>query len=418
MVKEGDIFITQLERGFFGAFRVLKTNIRFDFLKKTDCYLIALTPYIGATKPLLDDERLTQALRQKRFAYQNAAHINIYSDTKKLLEGYFEYLGNLPLTEWEAALKPEIGDGEDGGFPLAGAIQKDFGRDTFLEWRWENEHEAMLHEYQKMIDKRAEEKAKRAQQNPKITIGKTITHALRFQDEKSDKFWRVEYAGSALAVNSGKTGTTGKYQIKEFDSPAACEKEAAKLIAAKIKKGYQPFPDFDVDQQLYIDDAEIGPHPLTSHPKFRICFREGFYYSGIDEEAPFGSDEGSDTLAHIQEEIRKAKAFDFAAFPKKLVEIGWDLTYLPATDLSRESVESLAKSDEMNLMQSDMVTYATAFAQIKITGRLAPALKSAALSAMRRMAMVAVILGWNTTGQPSEITSKMIGDLEKFPAGR
>jgi predicted DNA-binding WGR domain protein len=34
--------------------------------------------------------------------------------------------------------------------------------------------------------------------------------AYRFKDEKSDKFWRIEYAGDAYAVNYGKAGTTGK----------------------------------------------------------------------------------------------------------------------------------------------------------------------------------------------------------------
>jgi uncharacterized protein YfeS len=41
----------------------------------------------------------------------------------------------------------------------------------------------------------------------------------------------------------------------------------------------------------------------------------------------------------------------------------------------------------MRMTQSDMVTYANAFAQIKITGRIDPALKTAALNAVRRMEM-------------------------------
>ena len=236
----------------------------------------------------------------------------------------------------------------------------------------------------------------------------------RFQDENSDKFWRVEYAGTNLAVNYGKTGTTGKYQVKEFDSPEECEKEVKKLIASKVKKGYQPYADFDLDHHFYIDDEEIGPHPLTSHPNFRAHFTDDFYYSCLDEEAPFGSDEGSDTLAQIEEDLRKSKSFDFVAFPQKLVEQYWDMRYLPAQDLSPDAVEQIVKSDEMDVTQSDMVTYAAAFAQIKITGRISPALKSAALNAMRRMQMTAVICGWNTSGEPSVFATRMIDDLERF----
>ena len=238
----------------------------------------------------------------------------------------------------------------------------------------------------------------------------------RYKDEKSDKFWRIEYSGTAFAVNYGKTGTTGQYQIKEFGSDEECQKEAKKLITSKVKKGYKPYPEFDPAKQFYFDDEEIGLHPLTFHPVFRNHFTDDFYYDCGDEEAPFGSDEGSDTLAHICEEIRKNKTSDFAAFPKKLVEEYWEMKYIPAENISQEAVEKLAKEDEMNMTKSDMVTYATAFAQIKITGRLDAKLKAAALNSIRRIEIAAVILGWNKTGKPSEIAEKMISGLESFKA--
>ncbi|MBW1657925.1 WGR domain-containing protein [Flavobacterium quisquiliarum] len=238
--------------------------------------------------------------------------------------------------------------------------------------------------------------------------------AYRYQDEKSDKFWRIEQDEPAFAVNYGKTGTTGKYQIKEFDSVEECQKEVKKLIDSKKKKGYKLYPEFDLNNHYYFDDEEIGLHPLTSHPKFRAHFKDEFYYDCGDEEAPFGSDEGSDTLAQITEDLRKTKTFDFTSFPKRLIEEYWDMTYLPAEDISRENIEQLVKTDEMNLTQSDMVTYATAFAQIKITGEVDGALKVLALNAMKRMEIIAELLKWNTTGKPSEIGTKMMHDLEQF----
>ncbi|MFD2942143.1 WGR domain-containing protein [Flavobacterium notoginsengisoli] len=238
--------------------------------------------------------------------------------------------------------------------------------------------------------------------------------AYRYHDEKSDKFWRIEHDESAFAVNYGKTGTTGKYQIKEFDSTEECQKEVKKLIDSKKKKGYKPYPEFDSNNHYYFDDEEIGLHQLTSHPKFRAHFTSEFYYDCGDEEAPFGSDEGSDTLAQIAEDLRKNKTFNFTSFPKKLIEEYWDMTYLPAEDISHESIEQLVKTDEMNLTQSDMVTYATAFAQIKITGEVDAELKVLALNAMKRIEIVAELLKWNTTGKPSEISIKMINDLEQF----
>jgi uncharacterized protein YfeS len=75
-----------------------------------------------------------------------------------------------------------------------------------------------------------------------------------------------------------------------------------------MKKGYLFYPDFDPDAQFYFDDDEIGLHPLTSRPKYRARFTDDIYYDCADEETPFGSDEGSDTLAFIEENIRFSSA--------------------------------------------------------------------------------------------------------------
>lgn len=53
-----------------------------------------------------------------------------------------------------------------------------------------------------------------------------MIQALHFKDEKSDKFWFIETLDCELMVNYGKTGVTGKYEIKEFDTVEECEKEA------------------------------------------------------------------------------------------------------------------------------------------------------------------------------------------------
>ena len=57
-----------------------------------------------------------------------------------------------------------------------------------------------------------------------------------YHDEKSNKFWWIDYEGDSLAVNYGKVGSIGKFQTKEFDNEEQCLKEASKLIAAKMKK--------------------------------------------------------------------------------------------------------------------------------------------------------------------------------------
>ncbi len=62
---------------------------------------------------------------------------------------------------------------------------------------------------------------------------------LEYKDEKSNKFWSIEVLSNRYTVCYGKIGTEGKEQIKEFSSEEEAQKEAEKLIASKIKKGYK-----------------------------------------------------------------------------------------------------------------------------------------------------------------------------------
>lgn len=240
------------------------------------------------------------------------------------------------------------------------------------------------------------------------------TQAFRFIDDKSDKFWAVETLGSDLVVRYGKTGTIGKFQIKEFGGADEAAKEAAKLVASKTRKGYRPYPEFDPQHQYYLDDQEVGLHRLTSHPAFRAHFSDDFYYNCCDEDAPFGSDEGSDTLDILEEALRANPKLDFASFPEHLVSGDWDMSYLPATDTEPdpEAVRQLLETDDMHLTQSDMVTYATAFAQIKITGRIDPDLGQHGLNSLARFAVADQLRGI----APSEVQQQMYAALQSFCA--
>lgn len=244
---------------------------------------------------------------------------------------------------------------------------------------------------------------------------------LRYQDEKSDKFWRVETAGCEMMTNWGRTGTSGRYEIKEFASEEECEKQAAKLAASKQKKGYRQMGEFDPYQHCYFDTDEWGPHPLTSHPAFRTYFSDEFYYDCGDENAPFGSDEGSDALHELQDLFRKRPKFNFADFPRFLIEEEWELTYLPPIDgQTDEELKTQAKQiynslpGDQELLQTDQVILATAFGQIKMTGKLDPALQRLACQSLERMEkMDRILWNWSKPEPPDHITL-MRRDLSQF----
>ncbi|EMY78891.1 WGR domain protein [Leptospira weilii serovar Ranarum str. ICFT] len=65
-----------------------------------------------------------------------------------------------------------------------------------------------------------------------------MKHHLTYQDETSDKFWNIEVSGRSFTVTFGKVGTGGQTQTKTFDDEDQCLKEANKLLAEKLKKGY------------------------------------------------------------------------------------------------------------------------------------------------------------------------------------
>lgn len=57
-------------------------------------------------------------------------------------------------------------------------------------------------------------------------------------DGKSHKFWAASVEGAELTTNWGRIGTDGQSKTKTLTSPEAADKELAKLIRAKTKKGY------------------------------------------------------------------------------------------------------------------------------------------------------------------------------------
>ncbi|MGP0173466.1 AAA domain-containing protein [Pseudomonas sp. NCHU5208] len=61
---------------------------------------------------------------------------------------------------------------------------------------------------------------------------------FRFTQGNSAKFWKVAVQGDELTICFGRLGNKGQTLIKTFDSIEKAERERAKLIEEKIRKGY------------------------------------------------------------------------------------------------------------------------------------------------------------------------------------
>ena len=122
---------------------------------------------------------------------------------------------------------------------------------------------------------------------------------------------------------------------------------------------------------------------------------------------------GEEAERLIRSKMRKGyvddAGFDFSAYPRKLIERDWGMEYVPVDTLDADEIGKLAVHKETDMIRSDTVAYATAFARIKITGSVSSDLKTRAIEAIRRLT---AIEGHSWT--ENEVRRKMIGDLRSF----
>lgn len=232
--------------------------------------------------------------------------------------------------------------------------------------------------------------------------------AFHFKDISSEKFWRVETFGKFILINWGMAGTNGHWQLSEFDNARAAEKEAEKQVESKKRSGYLVMRDFDPCALIYKDCGDHGPHPLTSHPVFREFFSDEMYYDCGDEEAPFGSDEGSDALWILQEKYDHS--LDFTDFPRRLIEEAWEMDYIPP-DPGQSDMDLKEQAEESGVLMNDQVIIAIALGQIKITGESDKALRELAFRSLDRWERInRLVYGLEN----SRYIALMRNDLKRF----
>ncbi|MFT3686264.1 MAG: DUF4240 domain-containing protein [Phycisphaerales bacterium] len=125
-LKPGDVLLTALEDGRFGAVRILR--------RIGASSLVATTPYIGATPPAMTDPLLKKTLRSKRFVTKNKPELT-WRDGKPHPKTVL--LGNIPPTKKESTL--ECGSYGGKWFPRV-------GQEVLWEWRWEHDRAGLEEE--------------------------------------------------------------------------------------------------------------------------------------------------------------------------------------------------------------------------------------------------------------------------------
>jgi DNA ligase-1 len=74
--------------------------------------------------------------------------------------------------------------------------------------------------------------------NTTPTKVQTMTRRFEFVSGSSSKFWEITTKGAETVVRWGRLGTDGQSQTKTYPDAASANKQAEKLIAEKLGKGY------------------------------------------------------------------------------------------------------------------------------------------------------------------------------------
>ena len=93
----------------------------------------------------------------------------------------------------------------------------------------------------------------------------------------------------------------------------------------------------------YMDNFELSPE--SAHPKAKEILTEDFYWSPIDESAPFGSDDGSDAFF----EFRHWRQANSKQSPTKFLEVlfkGWQYPNFDIYQLDPGYIQSYLTSNE------------------------------------------------------------------------
>jgi hypothetical protein len=296
MIQNGDIFITRLERNFFGAFKVIKKG-KFDF-SDYDFYIITITSYISLDKPQIDDEKLLKPLIEKRFSNENNTKPCIAIYSQGIFKNKFEYLGNIPLSDFEKKLKLKIGGNQ--GLHLVGTDGKDFGYEAFFEWRWDNEQEEFIKELEEQKLKAQEE------YNNRILSPKKMMDDKQFWKIVSLFDWQQEDKDKILEPAIKHLSKLKVSEIKQFE-----ENLTFKLYSLDTKEHAK-----NIGKYSYIDNDNHFSVDFFLYSRCKaVASGQVFYETVLNDPTKMPKDEDFEELLTISElayELKTKKELDYS----------------------------------------------------------------------------------------------------------
>ncbi|MEO8698569.1 MAG: WGR domain-containing protein [Kofleriaceae bacterium] len=106
-----------------------------------------------------------------------------------------------------------------------------------------------------------------------------------FSEGSSNKFWQIDLSGKSFTTTYGKIGTNGQTTIKTFKADADAKKEYDKLIAEKVKKGYEPADGSGDDEDEDDEEDEKPAKKAAAKPAAKAAAKPAAKAAAGDNKA-------------------------------------------------------------------------------------------------------------------------------------
>jgi uncharacterized protein YfeS len=188
----------------------------------------------------------------------------------------------------------------------------------------------------------------------------------------------------------------------------------------QIKDKTQKTPGTTVDTtQIQTKSmADYSPSIDKAHPNAKRLMAEEFYWSPIEETAPFGSDDGADTYAGFADWRQTHKGDN----PKEFLMDQIEYWGYPTFDLNETNLEKLKpylkQSDLGSRFMSgiDAAIVAIAFGQLYLEGTIDKDFRDLAITSIKRQLIPEMLNLWGDTYKDVRNTQlqKMLGVLNEL----
>jgi uncharacterized protein YfeS len=163
-------------------------------------------------------------------------------------------------------------------------------------------------------------------------------------------------------------------------------------------------------------DTNIPPTFENAHPNAKKLMSDSFFFNIIEETAPFGSDDGSDTYASFHIWRRTHSHESLTIFLEEHIN-DWGYPKFDIQEMDLEKLKPYLKEDEMNIQYMtgiDQAIVASAFGQLYLEGKMDNDIKELAIISINRELLPGILRLWgNYENTRTENLNKLLTVLNQ-----